>query len=153
MVSLVELMSEDVELPVELPVDPAKVYVVMSQSERGQLLRESVGKPPLLSLNQARVAPGSQEKTTFVVPHGLYKFRVIPFGLSNAPAVLQRLMQRVLMGINPEDGQAFVSVYIDDILFSSRSLEKHITHLRFVLERITSAGLKLKLSKCAFVCQ
>ncbi len=74
-------------------------------------------------------------------------------GLSNAPAVFQRLMQRVLMGLNPVDGQAFVSVYIDDILIYSRSLEEHITHLRFVLERVKAAGLKLKLSKCAFVRQ
>ena len=102
---------------------------------------------------QIRVAPGSQEKTAFVVPHGLYEFRVMPFGLSNAPAVFQRLMQRVLMGLNPEDGQAFVSVYIDDILIYSRSLEERITHLRLVLERIKAAGLKLKLSKCAFVRQ
>ncbi len=96
---------------------------------------------------QIRVAPGSQEKTAFVVPHGLYEFRVMPFGLSNAPAVFQRLR------LNPEDGQAFVSVYIDDILIYSRSLEEHITHLRLVLERIKDAGLKLKLSKCAFVRQ
>ena len=71
----------------------------------------------------------------------------MPFGLSNAPAVFQRLR------LNPEDGQAFVSVYIDDILIYSRSLEEHITHLRLVLERIKDAGLKLKLSKCAFVRQ
>ena len=100
---------------------------------------------------QIRVAPGSQEKTAFVVPHGLYEFRVMPFGLSNAPAVFQRLMQKVLMGLNPEDGQAFVSVYIDDILIYSRTLEEHLSHLRLVLERIKSAGLKLKISKCAFV--
>ncbi len=71
----------------------------------------------------------------------------MPFGLSNAPAVFQRLR------LNPEDGQAFVSVCIDDILIYSRSLEEHITHLRLVLERIKAAGLKLKLSKCAFVRQ
>ena len=65
---------------------------------------------------QIRVALGSREKTAFVVPNGFYEFRVMPFGLSNAPAVFQRLMQRVLMGLNPQGGQAFVSVYIDDIL-------------------------------------
>ena len=55
------------------------------------------------------------------------------------------------MGLNPEDGHAFVSVYIDDILIYSRSLEEHIAHLQLVLERIKSVGLKLKLFKCAFV--
>ena len=100
---------------------------------------------------QIRVAPGSREKTAFVVPNGFYEFRVMPFGLSNAPAVFQRLMQRVLMGLNPQGGQAFVSVYIDDILVYSRTLEEHLTHLRLVLERIQKAGLKLKLAKCAFI--
>ena len=77
----------------------------------------------------------------------------MPFGLSDAPAVFQRLMQRVLMGLNPEEGQAFVSVYIDDILIYSRTLEEHLCHLRLVLERIQRAGLKLKITKCAFVRQ
>ena len=58
------------------------------------------------------------------------------FGLSNAPAVFQRLMQWVLMGLNPEGGQAFVPVYIDNILVYSRMLEETLTHLSLVLERI-----------------
>ena len=54
-VSLVEPASDDVQLPLDDPAtdDPANVYVVMSQSERGQLLKESVGKPSLLSVEQA----------------------------------------------------------------------------------------------------
>ena len=85
---------------------------------------------------QIRVAPGSREKTAFVVPNRFYEFRVMSFGLSNAPAVFQRLMQRVLMGLNLQGGQAFVSVYTDDIVVYSRTLEEHLTHLRLVLERI-----------------
>ncbi len=65
---------------------------------------------------QVRVHPDSVEKTAFVTHQGLYEFRVMPFGLKNAPAVFQRLMQRVLRGLNPEDGAPFVSVYLDDIL-------------------------------------
>lgn len=78
---------------------------------------------------QIRVAPGSREKTAFVVPQGLYEFRVMPFSLSNALAEFQRSMQKALMGSNPEDGQAFVSVYLDDILTFSRTLEEHLDHL------------------------
>ena len=102
---------------------------------------------------QIRVAPGAREKTVFVVPHGLFEFRVVPFGLSNALAVFQHLMQRVLMGLNPEEGQAFVSIYIDDILIYSRTLEEHLCHLRLMLESIQRAGPKLKISKCAFARQ
>ena len=65
---------------------------------------------------QIRVHPNSQEKTAFVTPQGLFEFRVMPFGLCNAPSVFQRLMQRVLMGLNPAEGPDFVSVYIDDVL-------------------------------------
>ena len=100
---------------------------------------------------QIRVDPGSIEKTAFVTPQGLFEFRVMPFGLTNAPAVFQRLMARVLSGLNPEDGPDFVSVYIDDILVFSQTLEQHLEHLRLVLQRILSAGLKLKPTKCHFL--
>ena len=98
---------------------------------------------------QVRVDPGSMEKTAFVTPHGLYEFRVMPFGFTNGPAVFQRLMARVLSGLNPEDGPDFVSVYIDILIFSWM-LEEHLEHLRLVLQRILSAGLKLKPTKCHF---
>ena len=100
---------------------------------------------------QIRVAPSSREKTAFVTPHGLFQFRVMPFGLTNAPAVFQRLMQSVLMGLNPVDGNQFVSVYIDDVLVYSRTLPEHLEHLQLVIQRIQQAGLKLKPSKCSFV--
>ena len=96
---------------------------------------------------QIRMHPSSQEKTAFVVPQGLYEFRVMPFGLTNAPGVFQRLMQRVLADLNPPDGPEFVSVYLDDILVFSRSLEEH---LRRVIHKLEAAGLKLKPSKCHF---
>ena len=65
---------------------------------------------------QVRVHPNSREKTAFITHQGLYQFNIMPFGLRNAPAVFQRLMQCVLAGLNPEDGPPFVSVYVDDIL-------------------------------------
>lgn len=52
----------------------------------------------------------------------------MPFGLTNAPSVFQRLMQRVLAALNPEEGPDFVAVYIDDILVFSRTLEEHLEH-------------------------
>ena len=102
---------------------------------------------------QIRVADDSIEKTAFITPGGLYEFRVMPFGLTNAPAIFQRLMQQVLQGLNPAEGPSFVSVYIDDVLIFSRSLEEHLHHIGLVLDRLQEAGLKLKPSKCHFVCQ
>ena len=100
---------------------------------------------------QILVDPQSQEKTAFATPHGLFEFRVMPFGLTNAPAVFQRLMQEVLAGLNPEDGKAFVSVYIDDILVFSSTLEEHLDHLGKVMARLRKAFLKLKPLKCNFI--
>ena len=97
---------------------------------------------------QIRLHPGSIPKTAFVTPQGIYKFRVMPFGLTNAPSVFQRLIKRVFRDLNPEDGPDFVSVYIDDVLVFSITLEKHLQHLRLVMDHL----LKLKPSKCRFLC-
>ena len=53
---------------------------------------------------QIRVHPDSQEKTALSTPQGLFEFRVMPFGLCNAPSVFLRLMQQVLTGLNPPEG-------------------------------------------------
>ena len=90
----------------------------------------------------------SQEKTAFITHQGLFEFRVMPFGLKNAPAAFQRLMQTVLRDLNPGNGPDFVSVYLDDILIFSQTLEDHFNHLQKVVQRIKEANLKLKPSKC-----
>lgn len=56
------------------------------------------------------------------------------FGLNNAPAVFQHLMQCVLMGLNPEEGPEFVATYINGILIFSSTLEDHIDPLYLVFE-------------------
>ena len=76
-----------------------------------------------------------------------------PFGLTNAPAIFQWLMQRVLDGVNPEDDPDFTDAYIEDVLVFSRTAEDHVEHLRVVLDRLCKAGLKLKPKKCHFVHQ
>ena len=75
----------------------------------------------------------------------------MPFGLTNAPAVFQRLMQNVVCPLNPTTGRDFVSVYLDDILVFSRTLEDHLMHLHTVIHRLKEVGLKLKPTKCRFV--
>ena len=100
---------------------------------------------------QIPVHRNSREKTAFTTHRGLFEFRVMPFGLRNAPAVFQRLMECVLQGLNPEDGPDFVSAYIDDVLVFSATFEEHVRHLSLVLQALIEAGLKLKLSKCRFI--
>ena len=68
----------------------------------------------------------------------------MPFGLCNAPATFQRLMETVLAGLTCD----CCMVYLDDILVIGRTFSEHIQNLRQVLQRLRDAGLRLKLAKC-----
>ena len=86
----------------------------------------------------------SRAKTAFVMPFGKYKFLTVPFGLAQAPAYFQLLMNKVL------DGLDFAMTYLDDIIiFSSNELED-LEHLEEVFCRLRKADLKMKHSKCDF---
>ena len=93
---------------------------------------------------QVEVKPEDKEKTAFVIPHGLFQFRVMPFGLCNAPATFQRLMEHVLAGLH----WSTCLVYLDDIIVFSTTAEEHLERLRAVCLRLKYAGLKMKPSKC-----
>lgn len=95
---------------------------------------------------QVKMAPESQEKTAFATYSGLHEFTVMPFGLCNAPATFQRLMETVLAGL----ARQTCMVYIDDILVFSKTFKEHLSHLEEVFHRLRQAGLRLKLKKCAF---
>ena len=97
---------------------------------------------------QIPMDPSSQEKTAFITIGGLFEFKVMPFGLKNAPAVFQRLMEKILQQLNPVDGRKFVSVYVDDVLVFSSSFQEHVEHVTQVFKALQKAGLKLKPSKC-----
>lgn len=94
------------------------------------------------------MAPSDQEKTAFTTFHGLFEFTVMPFGLCNAPATFQRLMETVLHGLLGK----FVSVYLDDIVIYSPTVKEHLKHLSAVFDRLRQAGLRLKPNKCQFLC-
>ena len=85
---------------------------------------------------QIRIDPDSQEKTAFVTPQRLYEFLVMPIGLMNTPATFQRMMQKLLTGLNPANGPDFVSVYVDDVLIVSETLEEHVHHIQLVLDKL-----------------
>ena len=86
----------------------------------------------------------SQEKTAFVTRRGVYKFKVLAFGLSNSPAVFQRLMDLVLAGLTWEICLAF----LDDIIVMSKDFNQHLERLGQVFDRLRKANLKLKAEKC-----
>ena len=89
----------------------------------------------------------SCQYTAFTVGSmGMYKFLRMPYGLCNAPATFQHLMQNCLRELNLQ----FALIYLDDIIVYSRTQEDHLTCLQAVLDRFTHHGLKLKLSKCHF---
>ena len=88
--------------------------------------------------------PETADKTTFITRKGDFKFKVLPFGLSNAPAVFQRLMNLVMRGLRWKA----CLVFLDDIVVMSKTSEQHLERLRAVFGRLRSANLKLKPSKC-----
>ena len=98
------------------------------------------------SYHQVKVDPRDADKTAFICPRGMYRFRTMPFGLCNAGATFQRLMDIVMSGLHPE----ICLIYLDDIIVFSASAEQHLERLITVLNRIRTAGLKLKPEKCSF---
>ena len=93
---------------------------------------------------QVEVAQEDREKTAFTTGQGLYQFRSMPMGLTNASATFQRVMELVLKGLPWH----ICMVYLDDILIYSRSFEDHLSALGDVFTRIGTAGLRLNARKC-----
>jgi len=86
-------------------------------------------------------------KTAFTCHRGLFEFTRLPFGLTNAPAIFQRTMNKVLSGLI---GRCCM-VYIDDVVVFSKTTTEHLQHLEQVFQRLRSAGLQLKPTKCSFL--
>lgn len=100
------------------------------------------------SYYQVELEDEAKNKTAFRTNKGLYRFKVMPFGLSNAPATMCRLMSKVL----GHDLEPYVYVYLDDIIITSESFEEHVRLIRCVAERLTAAGLTINILKSKF-CQ
>ena len=95
--------------------------------------------------HQVRIKDEDVHKTAFRTIYGHFEFRVLPFGLTNAPATFMRLMNDVFRTYLDQ----FVIIYLDDILVFSRTKEEHASHLKTVLDLLRQHQLYAKAAKCA----
>lgn len=93
---------------------------------------------------QVPLSERAREIASFITPSGLYSYSVMPFGLKNAPATFQRLMNRVVAGLEG------CSVYLDDLVVFSDSWDSHLRRIRSLFERLADARLTVNLAKCEF---
>ena len=99
-----------------------------------------------LDLQQAYlqlVLEDSSKQYTAINTHcGLFQYNRLPFGVSSAPGIFQRAMDNLLQGMT------YVAAYMDDILVTGASEEEHLQNLDTVLQKLETAGVRLKKSKC-----
>ena len=96
--------------------------------------------------NQNRLDKADQEKTSLVTSQGLFRYKVMLFGLKNAGAMYQRLMNKMFVhqiGSN-------VQVYVDDMLVKSQREDHHLEDLKKTFNTLRSYNMKLNRSKCTF---
>ena len=89
-----------------------------------------------------KLSPEARAKSAFVTPLDKFEFTRCPFGLTQAPAYFQRLINKVIKGL------PFAFGYLDDVLMHSP--ESHLQHMRILFQRLREADLKLKDSKCNY---
>ena len=97
---------------------------------------------------QVEIKEEDKQKTAFQVGTlGFYEFNRMPFGLCNAPATFQRLIERCMGDMNLRD----CLIYLDDVIIFSSTFEEHLDRLEAVFTRLQQHNLKLKASKCEFM--
>ena len=118
-----------------------------------EALESMVGSAHFLSMYfksgfwQITMAPESQQYTAFTVGNlRFYKFTCMPFGLCNAPATFQHLIQNTLGELN----LMYCVIYLDNVIVFGCTEEEHLECLHIVFERFWEFNLKLKPSKCSF---
>jgi len=97
--------------------------------------------------HQISMDPAHAHKTAFSTPHGHYEFTRMPFGLKNAPATFQRLMDQVLSDLQGAE----LFVYMDDIVVYASSLREHDVKIQKLMNHLRNANLLLQPDKCEFL--
>lgn len=97
--------------------------------------------------HQVPLHAGDGPKTAFSTPYGHYEFKRMPFGLRNAPATFQRLMDSVLAGLQGNE----LFIYLDDIVVYASSLREHEIKFNKLATKLRAANLKLQPAKCGFL--
>jgi hypothetical protein len=93
------------------------------------------------------ICESDRDKTAFITRRGCWRYKVLPFGLTCAPSVFQRLMDLVLCGLSYET----CMVYLDDIIVYATDFQEHLQRLEQIFERLRSANLKLHPDKCCLL--
>ncbi|KAH9245546.1 hypothetical protein BASA81_016947 [Batrachochytrium salamandrivorans] len=96
--------------------------------------------------NLLRIKEGDESKTSFITKYGQFEFLVMPFGLANAPAQFQRMMNSLFRDVIGKH----VLVYLDDIVIYSDNMSDHIAQVQNVLRVLQDNGLYCKAEKCHF---
>jgi hypothetical protein len=96
--------------------------------------------------HQIRIKSSDVSKTAFRTRYGHYEFLVMPFGVTNAPAVFMDYMNWIFQPYLDQ----FVIIFIDDILVYSKNPHEHAQHLRIKLDILQEKQLYAKFSKCEF---
>ena len=96
--------------------------------------------------HQLKIRESDIPRTAFRTRYGLHEFTVMPFGVTNAPAVFMDLMNRIFMNFLDK----FVVVFIDDILIYFQDSVQHKEHLGMVLQTLREHRLYGKINKCEF---
>lgn len=99
-----------------------------------------------LAYHQIQIKKRDEWKTAFRTRYGHFKYQVLPFGLTNAPATFQAYINKALA----EKLDVFCIVYLDDILIYSEDPGKHVENVRWVLQKLKEANLFVNLQKCNF---
>ena len=95
---------------------------------------------------QIEIEKGSRPITSFSTCDAHFQFTRMPFGLKCAPAEFSRIMFQVL------GGRDYVEIYLDDITIHSKTFEEHLRHITLVAKALKEANLRIKPSKCKWVC-